>query len=433
MAPKAKSAGAKARTAAGRGKCKDQAGDGAATEGVLMRRGPPAKRKRDDDADAVGSGPRRLLSRIPRPAGPGAEVLRVWTDCSGMDAPLWALRYLGLPVRHVHGCDIEPSVHKFWQAHFATGDDDDVFCRDLTRRDVKSLLATVGRPDMYVAGFPCPTFSVAGKGGGVADGRGQLLVYIVHTISMLQPPLFLLENVCGLLTQHRSVLQWLLRELKGIGGGVYRVDAHVLNALDHGLPHSRPRLWIIGILKTSERQPFTWPEAIGSVDLETVLEKRTPELVACTAMPPETQTQARKNYVTAFKQICDNLRINPLTSDIVADIDGSRGPHWMQGVVPCLTRARCGTSSHWVMSRGRRLNLMEMLRLMGIQSSEVNLRCVTGNQLGRMIGNSMSVHVLERLLLRALPVSGLVPRTVQLNARWESLTLANATAVSLSR
>ncbi len=404
---------------------------GAAMEGVVTRR-PAGKRKRDDHPEEGGSVPGSLLSQIPRPAGPGAPVLRVWTDCSGMDAPLWALRYLGLFVRHVQGCDIEPSVHKFWHAHFANGEDDTIFCRDMTQRGVKALLAKVGRPHIYVAGFPCPTFSVAGAGGGVSDARGQLLVHVVHTISILQPSLFLLENVCGLVTNHRSVLQWLLHELKGIGGGVYRLDAQVLNALDHGLPQSRRRLWIIGTLKRPECQPFAWPEAIGHVDLEVVLDKRI-EPVVCTAMPIKTQTVARRNYSTAFKQVCELLRINPLTSNIVADIDGSQGPHWMQGVVPCLTRARCGASSHWVMSRGRRLNLMEMLRLMGIQSSEVNLRCVTANQLGRMIGNSMSVNVLERLFLRALPVSGLVPPTLQLNARWESLAVATETALSLSR
>ena len=44
---------------------------------------------------------------------------------------------------------------------------------------------------------------------------------------------------------------------------------------------------------------------------------------------------------------------------------------------------------------------------------------VSPSQLGKQIGNAMSVNVLERLLVRALPAAGLVP-SKKLEDRWET-------------
>mmetsp|Transcript_16932 Transcript_16932/g.53179 ORF Transcript_16932/g.53179 Transcript_16932/m.53179 type:complete len:95 (+) Transcript_16932:526-810(+) len=50
----------------------------------------------------------------------------------------------------------------------------------------------------------------------------------------------------------------------------------------------------------------------------------------------------------------------------------------------------------------------EMMRLQGM-CPESFKTAVSEAQLGRQIGNAMSVNVLERLFARALPASGLVP------------------------
>jgi len=49
--------------------------------------------------------------------------------------------------------------------------------------------------DFMAGGFPCPSFSVAGKGKGFDDPRGQIFWEIVRIKNLLKPKWFLFENV----------------------------------------------------------------------------------------------------------------------------------------------------------------------------------------------------------------------------------------------
>lgn len=54
--------------------------------------------------------------------------------------------------------------------------------------------------DLFVGGFPCQPFSVAGKRRGFEDTRGTLFYHIAKIIKAKRPAAFLLENVPGLLS-----------------------------------------------------------------------------------------------------------------------------------------------------------------------------------------------------------------------------------------
>ena len=256
---------------------------------------------------------------------------------------------------------------------------------------------------------------------------------MIRTLQILLPKTFLLENVVGLL-RRRDVLVWILSELSKMDGCRYHVDARVVNASDHGLPMSRPRLFIVGIDKSLLPAvfQFPWPEEIGCVPLELCLDEWEKE-VTLQDMPPERQSTARHNFMQVFREVIEKLQVNPLTSHVVADIDAGWGAHWMDGVVPCLTRSRSSAESHWVMNRGRRLRVWEAARLMGLPSSQLRLSgSLSCNQVGKLLGNGMAVNVLERLLRRLLSCAGLVPLSA-MTARWESIGSATATAAALHK
>ena len=63
---------------------------------------------------------------------------------------------------------------------------------------------------------------------------------------------------------------------------------------------------------------------------------------------------------------------------------------------------------YFITSRGRAMSLDEMMRLQGMTPKKIN-RSVSNIELGKQIGNSMSVNVLERLLVKILPAVGLTP------------------------
>ena len=66
-----------------------------------------------------------------------------------------------------------------------------------------------------------------------------------------------------------------------------------------------------------------------------------------------------------------------------------------------------------------------LLRLMGMMPTQVLTPGLSDARLAGMLGNSMSVNVLERILSRALDAAGLKPWKSMTHS-WESLARARA-------
>lgn len=102
--------------------------------------------------------------------------------------------------------------------------------------------------DLLVGGFPCQTFSVAGKGAGFDDTRGTMFFEIARILKDKQPRHLVLENVKGLLSHDSGrTFQTILKVLADLG---YRVEWQVLNSKDFGVPQNRERVFIVGHLGT---------------------------------------------------------------------------------------------------------------------------------------------------------------------------------------
>lgn len=100
--------------------------------------------------------------------------------------------------------------------------------------------------DVVTGGFPCQSFSYAGKGLGFEDTRGTLFYEFARCIKEVQPKLFLAENVRGLIShQNGKTLQTILSVLESLG---YNVQYRLLNAVNYDVPQKRERVIIIGTL-----------------------------------------------------------------------------------------------------------------------------------------------------------------------------------------
>ena len=148
---------------------------------------------------------------------------------------------------------------------------------DLTTDEFKKLVKAKGHYDVLMAGFPCQTFSNAGKKLGFKDTtKGTIFFHIAEIIVETEPSVVFLENVDNL-TWHnkgvtfRTILEILENELNYQVVGVKRVapdgelpgqlmlcddggfatdisyDARsfIRNTKDFGLPQNRPRTYII--------------------------------------------------------------------------------------------------------------------------------------------------------------------------------------------
>lgn len=117
----------------------------------------------------------------------------------------------------------------------------------------------------FIAGPPCPDFSVGGKNRGYKGNNGQLTETYIEIICRYQPDFFLFENVKGLWStaKHRLFYNKMRDRLEQ---GGYLITDSLINALEYGVPQSRERAIAIGFrsslvsMKSSEElgYKFSW-------------------------------------------------------------------------------------------------------------------------------------------------------------------------------
>ena len=102
--------------------------------------------------------------------------------------------------------------------------------------------------DIVTGGFPCQSFSYAGKRLGLDDARGTLFYEFARVVKEINPPICLGENVKGLLSHDKGkTIQGMISILDEIGYNV--VPVKVLKAIYYNVPQKRERVILVGIRK----------------------------------------------------------------------------------------------------------------------------------------------------------------------------------------
>jgi len=123
-----------------------------------------------------------------------------------------------------------------------------VYHGDIAALSVEDCLARTGlQPgelDVFDGSPPCQGFSTAGK-RIIDDPRNQLFREYVRLLRGLQPKVFVMENVSGMVEgRMKLIFSEVLRELKASG---YTVSARLMNAMYFNVPQSRERMIFIGV------------------------------------------------------------------------------------------------------------------------------------------------------------------------------------------
>lgn len=119
--------------------------------------------------------------------------------------------------------------------------------------------------DLLIGGFPCQSFSIAGKRKGFEDTRGTLFFEIARIAAAKRPRLLFLENVKGLLNHEGGrTFGIILRTLDGLG---YDLQWQVLNSKNFGVPQNRERVFIVGHLRGTPRPEIFPVGANGKADI----------------------------------------------------------------------------------------------------------------------------------------------------------------------
>lgn len=125
--------------------------------------------------------------------------------------------------------------------------------------------------DMLICGFPCQTFSIAGKRMGFHDSRGQIIFHITDILKKKKIPFFILENVKGLVNHNKgkTIIQ-IIDMLENCG---YHVEYQILNSENYGVPQMRERVYIIGIQEDICQKKIKWNKKKSSANLVDFLDE----------------------------------------------------------------------------------------------------------------------------------------------------------------
>lgn len=125
-----------------------------------------------------------------------------------------------------------------------------IYHGDITKLSIEEILnITKLKPkelDILDGSPPCQGFSSAGK-RKFTDKRNKLFYEYCRILKGLQPKVFIMENVSGMIKgSMKLIFAEILQELKSCE---YNVKAAILNAKNYNVPQSRERIIFIGIRK----------------------------------------------------------------------------------------------------------------------------------------------------------------------------------------
>jgi DNA (cytosine-5)-methyltransferase 1 len=134
-------------------------------------------------------------------------------------------------------CEINPHAASVYKKHFNEVKIDG---------DIRKVDRLPEGIDILCGGFPCQSFSIAGKRGGFDDTRGTLFFELARLAKASRPRLLFFENVKGLLNHDEGkTFATIIQAMEELG---YLVEWEVLNSKNFGVPQNRERVFIVGHL-----------------------------------------------------------------------------------------------------------------------------------------------------------------------------------------
>ncbi|GAB4313820.1 MAG: hypothetical protein Kow0069_15110 [Promethearchaeota archaeon] len=184
--------------------------------------------------------PLRSVVNAPPDAGEGEQpvVVDLFSGCGGLSE---GFREAGFRV--AAAVDVNPHMTRTFALNHPScrviaGD-----LRKLTTREV--LGDEVGPRDVaaVVGGPPCQGFSTVGD-RFAEDPRNRLFFEFLRVVREVDPPMFVAENVPGMLSMESGgVAAKVAEEFEQLG---YAVAVRELNAVEYGVPQERRRVFFVG-------------------------------------------------------------------------------------------------------------------------------------------------------------------------------------------
>jgi len=341
-------------------------------------------------------------------------MITIGTDFSGIGSPEQALIKLGIEHKSMFACDVDKYAKQSYLANYDT----EHFYDDITTRNHNEAPYV----DLYVAGFPCQAFSMAGKRKGFEDTRGTLFFDLLQYLKAKKPKYFILENVKGLLSHNKgrtflTILDCLAKAVNGQysftnyeDGLNYYVYYKVLNTKDYGIPQNRERVFIVGF--RDEKHNFKFPKKMSlELRLKDIVDDNVHQkyYLSDKMIKGIEKSNFRERQPVNLNGVCKTLKIGGDTPCFKvhslyprSSKTGKGGTGHLSkedGTTYCLDTGNNQAIEYD--KRIRRLTPKECFRLQGFPDSFVD-KCreigISDTQLYKQAGNSMTADVMAYLI-----------------------------------
>ncbi|MBA7587324.1 IS1595 family transposase ISCco3 [subsurface metagenome] len=288
---------------------------------------------------------------------------------------------------------------------------------ELYEEDITKISAeSIPDFDLLTAGFPCQSFSIAGKRKGFGDTRGTLFFEICRIAEAKKPNLLLLENVKGLLNHDGgNTFRIILDSLSELG---YNCEWEVLNSKNFGVPQNRERVFIVGHLRGKGGQKV-FP--IGSTMRKSNESSKRQTSGCVKGVSGRIQnddtyliykgaimSKQNKKWLEDGKELSRNFpqgqRVysdRGISSTIAGNAGGLGGKTGLYKVSPTLYGFKHGTHKHFNEILPKQLGLIRCLtpteceRLQGFPDGWT--RGLSDTQRYKCLGNAVTVNVIEEI------------------------------------
>lgn len=199
------------------------------------------------------------------------------------------------------------------------------------------LIEKLPEHEILLAGFPCQSFSHAGKKEGFGDTRGTLFFEITRLLDTYRPQAFIFENVRGIYSHDEGrTLATIKHEIQKRG---YSFDAFLLNSANFGLPQNRVRIYLVGIFNANPI--FDLISDVGPKDSHTynpqqlsLFNQPKPPVTVADILEdnPSSKYDCSPEFINALKRIFNN-DLNRLHGVRLIDYRGGNSIHsWELGL-----------------------------------------------------------------------------------------------------
>ena len=136
----------------------------------------------------------------------------------------------------------------------------------------KSGIFSKESADVIIGGPPCQGFSMAGariRSGFMGDPRNFLFKHYFNVVKSVQPSVFVMENVKGIMTmENGAIFNEILNIFSStdyLPDGAYKMWYRVVRATDFGIPQKRERMIILGTKNPRVNIDKIWDETVAQI------------------------------------------------------------------------------------------------------------------------------------------------------------------------